>query len=149
MKSLRYLAFVVLSFFVVAGCVSAQTAPPDHLKRIIASGVLRVGTTMDTPLFSMRNPATGNLEGVDIDLLPSLGAALGVKIVFVKMTFETMLGDLAADKFDIAMSGLGLTYPRARVAAFSQPYLTQGKLMLIRTTDAAKYHTIADLDKPD
>jgi cyclohexadienyl dehydratase len=148
MSIVRFFTALALSVLVLASAASAQTAPPDHLKRILASGVLRVGTTMDTPLFSMRNPSTGTLEGVDIDLMPSLAAALGVKIVYVKMTFTTMLGDIAADKFDVAMSGLGLIYPRARVAAFSHPYLSQGKLMIVKTSDAVKYHSIADLDKP-
>jgi hypothetical protein len=30
---------------------------PDRLDAIIARGVLRVGTTLDTPVFSMRNAA--------------------------------------------------------------------------------------------
>ena len=147
MASLRVLASLVLSLVVLAGSASAQTPPPDHLKRILASGVLRVGTTMDTPLFSMRNPATGNLEGIDIDLMQSLSAALGVKIVYVKMTFTTMIADMTADKFDVGMSGLGLTYDRARLVTFSKPYVSLGKLMLIRTSDAAKYQKLADLDK--
>ena len=45
-----------------------------------------------------------------------LGAALGVKIDYVKMTFGTMLPDLLADKFDVAMSGMGRTLDRARTA---------------------------------
>jgi hypothetical protein len=37
---------------------AAQTQSPDRLQKILMSGVLRVGTTMDTPVFSMRVPAT-------------------------------------------------------------------------------------------
>src|SRR4051812_10579512 len=85
-------------------------AGQDRMERILSSKVLRVGTTMDTPVFSMRNTATGQLEGFDMDTLETLSHALGgVKIVYVKMTFGTMLPDLLADKFDIAMSGMGRT----------------------------------------
>ena len=101
---------------------AAQTQSPDRLQKILTSGVLRVGTTMDTPVFSMRDPASGRLEGFDMDALVTLGPALGVKIEYVKMTFGTMLADLAADKFDVAMSGMGRTLERARVATFSKPY---------------------------
>jgi len=124
----------------------AQSPPPDRLQKVLASGRLRVGTTMDTPVFSMRNPASGQLEGFDMDALATLGSALGVKIEYVKMTFGTMLTDLAADKFDIAMSGMGRTLERARVATFSKPYLRYGKLLMIRSADRERFKSLADLD---
>ena len=62
------------------------------------------------------------------------------------MTFGTMLADLAADKFDIAMSGMGRTLERARVATFSKPYLRYGKLMMIRSADRDRFKSLADLD---
>jgi cyclohexadienyl dehydratase len=127
---------------------AAQTQSPDRLQKILTSGVLRVGTTMDTPVFSMRDPASGRLEGFDMDALTTLGPALGVKIEYVKMTFGTMLADLAADKFDVAMSGMGRTLERARVATFSKPYHRYGKLMMIRSADQARFKSLADLDRP-
>ena len=59
-----------------------------------------------------------------------------------------MLADLAADKFDIAMSGMGRTLDRARVATFSKPYMRYGKLLLIRSADQGRFKTLADLDRP-
>jgi cyclohexadienyl dehydratase len=126
----------------------AQSPGPDRLQRILDSGTLRVGTTMDTPVFSMRGPG-GQLEGFDMDALATLGPALGVKIDYVKMTFGSMLGDLAADKFDIAMSGMGRTFDRARTATFSKPYMRYGKLVMIRAADKDRFKSLADLDRPD
>jgi len=114
---------------------------------VLSNKVLRVGTTMDTPVFSMKN-ASGQLEGFDMDALATLSNALGVQIEYVKMTFGTMLPDLAADKFDMAMSGMGRTMDRARVATFSKPYMRYGKLLMIRAADREKYKSLADLDKP-
>jgi cyclohexadienyl dehydratase len=136
---------------VVAALVAAVPAAaqsPDRLQKVLASGVLRVGTSMDTPVFSMRDPATGVLEGFDMDALATLGPALGVRIDYVKMTFGSMLADLAADKFDVAMSGMGRTLDRARVATFSKPYMRYGKLMMIRSADKERFKTLADLDRP-
>jgi len=119
----------------------------DRLDLVLKTGVLRVGTTMDTPVFNMRD-ASGQLKGLDIDLLETLAKALDVKIEYVKMTFGTMVPDLLADKFDMAMSGMGRTFDRARVATFSKPYMRYGKLMMIRSADAGRYRTLSDLDKP-
>jgi len=118
----------------------------DRLDLVLKAGVLRVGTTMDTPVFSMRD-ASGQLKGLDMDLLETLANALNVKIEYVKMTFGTMVPDLLADKFDMAMSGMGRTFDRARIATFSKPYMRYGKLMMIRSADAERYRTLSDLDK--
>ena len=119
----------------------------DRLDQVLTSGVLRVGTTMDTPVFSMKD-ASGGLHGFDMDALETLAKALGVRIEYVKMTFGSMLGDLAADKFDVAMSGMGRTFERARTATFSGPYMRYGKLLMIRSDDKDKYRSLADLDQP-
>ena len=125
---------------------AAQT--PDRLDQILKRGTLRVGTTFDTPVFSMRNATTGEPEGFDIDALKTLAPALGVKIEYVRMTFGSMLGDLAADKFDMAMSGMGRTLERARTATFSKPYMRYGKLLMIRSGDRDKFKSLADVDRP-
>ena len=119
----------------------------DRLERVLKAGVLRVGTTMDTPVFSMKHPS-GGLHGFDMDALETLAKALGVRIEYVKMTFGSMLGDLADDKFDMAMSGMGRTLDRARTATFSKPYMRYGKLLMIRAADKDRYKSLADLDKP-
>jgi cyclohexadienyl dehydratase len=138
---------LLAAFALIATALPA--AAQDRLERVLAGKVLRVGTTMDTPVFSMRNAATGQLEGFDMDTLETLSHALGgVKIEYMKMTFGTMLPDLLADKFDIAMSGMGRTLERARVATFSRPYMRYGKLLVIRAADKDKYKSLEDLDKP-
>ena len=141
---------LALAFAIALGAtpVAAQAQAPDRLDKILAIGVLRVGTTMDTPVFSMRDPATDNPYGLDMDVLETLSSSLGVRLEYVKMTFGSMLADLAADKFDIAMSGMGRTLDRARVATFSKPYMRYGKLLLIRSADQGRFRTIADLDHP-
>jgi cyclohexadienyl dehydratase len=139
----------LITIAVVTALVSptaAQKSELDRLQRILDTGILRVGTAMDTPVFSMLN-ASGQIEGFDIDVLATLSPALGVKVDYVKMTFGSMLGDLAADKFDIAMSGMGRTLDRARTATFSKPYMLYGKLMMIRSSDKERFKSLPDLDQ--
>src|SRR6185312_9827674 len=109
--------FAILALALTILPAAAQDSHPDRLERILKSGALRVGTTMDTPVFSMRD-ASGKLQGFDMDTLATLEKALGVKVEYIKMTFGSMLGDLAAGKFDMAMSGMGRTMDRARTATF-------------------------------
>jgi cyclohexadienyl dehydratase len=140
--------FLLLAGALLALPAAAQTQAPDRLQTILTSGVLRVGTTMDTPVFSMRDPSSGQPLGLDMDVLETLGPALGVKIEYVKMTFGSMLAELAADKFDVAMSGMGRTLDRARTATFSKPYMRYGKLLMIRSADKERFRSLKDLDQP-
>jgi cyclohexadienyl dehydratase len=67
----------LLTIAVVVALVSpaaAQKSEPDRLQRILDTGVVRVGTTMDTPVFSTRN-ASGQIEGFDMDVLDTLNDA--------------------------------------------------------------------------
>ena len=59
MMNLRSL---VLGFAIVLAALptAAESQTADRLQMILDRGVLRVGTTMDTPVFSMRDPATEN-----------------------------------------------------------------------------------------
>ncbi len=143
----RALLAPILALVLCLPCAAVRAQAPDRLQKVLTAGVLRVGTTMDTPVFSMRD-ADGKLAGLDIDLLETLGPALGVRIEYVKMTFGSMLPDLAADKFDVAMSGMGRTFERARVATFSKPYMRYGKLLMIRAADRQRFTSLADLDRP-
>jgi cyclohexadienyl dehydratase len=140
------LRFLVLAIAILALPAAAQAQSLDRLQTILANGVLRVGTTMDTPVFSMRG-ADGKLEGLDMDVLETLAPALGVRIEYVRMTFGSMLADLAADRFDVAMSGMGRTLDRARVATFSKPYMRYGKLLTIRSADKERFRSLGDLDR--
>jgi cyclohexadienyl dehydratase len=133
---------------VLAAILPGAAQTPDRLELVVKRGTLRVGTTFDTPVFSMRNATTGEPEGLDIDALKTLAPALGVRIAYVKMTFGSMLGDLAADRFDMAMSGMGRTLDRARTATFSKPYMRYGKLLMIRSADREKFRSLADVDRP-
>ena len=74
MMNLRSL---VLGFATVLATLpaAAENQAPDRLQIILDRGVLRVGTTMDTPVFSMRDAATGKLHGLDMDVLETLNTS--------------------------------------------------------------------------
>ncbi|HEY1110745.1 MAG TPA: gamma subclass chorismate mutase AroQ, partial [Opitutaceae bacterium] len=109
-------------------------------------GVLRVGTTGDYAPFS--EDATGTLRGADILLAEQLGQAWGLRVVFVRTTWPTLMADLAAQRFDLAASGISINAERSRVAAFSTPYVVDGKTPIARRADAARFATLEQIDQP-
>lgn len=121
---------------------------PSRLDQILDTGVLRVGTTGDYAPFSFA--ADGDEPvGADIDLARDLARALGVEAAFVPTSWPTLLDDLAAGRYDIAMSGVSRTVERARTGYLSQPYFVGGKLPIARCEDKRRFASLAAIDQPD
>lgn len=120
--------------------------PVPALSRIRASGVLRIGTPGDYAPFSVEQD--GSLGGADIELARRLAAHLGVEAVFVRTSWSTLIPDLAADRFDLAVGGISVTPERRRVALFSRGYHSGGKTPIARCAERQRYDTLAGIDVP-
>ena len=117
------------------------------LRRIRASGILRVGTTGDYPPFSRLLPA-GGYAGADIDMAHDFARRLNVNIRFVPCVWVTLLDDFLADRFDIAMGGVTVTAPRQERALFSVPTFVDGKRPLVRREFAGRLTSIEAINQP-
>ena len=130
-----------------APAAQAQTPTQSTLDHITAAGTLRVGLTGDYKPFSIKDPA-GHFEGLDVDMAESLAKSLGVKLEIVPTAWPTLMPDLLAGKFDLAMGGITVTTDRAKTALFSTPVMKAGKTPIARCTDQSKYQTLAEIDQP-
>lgn len=86
-----------------------------------ASGVLTVGTEGDAPMYSMAD-AQGNVTGYDADVANALCAQLKVQCKFVVQSFNTLIPSLSSNRFDVLISGLGVTDARREKIDFSIAY---------------------------
>lgn len=129
-------------------CWLGQAAAAEgHLDRIHRSGELRVCIWPEYFAISYRDPRTGTLSGIDIDLARDLAADLGVTPRFVDSSFARLEQDMAGDVCDITMHAVGVRPDRARSMAFSDPYLVSG----IYAVSSKANPTIAawdDIDRP-
>jgi cyclohexadienyl dehydratase len=119
----------------------------SRLDQILDTGVLRVGTTGDYAPFSYATEAS-DYTGADIDLARNLAKALGVEVEFVTTSWPALMADLAAGRYDIAMSGVSRTVERARVGFLSLPYYVGGKLPIARCEDKRRFGSLAAIDQP-
>jgi cyclohexadienyl dehydratase len=116
---------------------------------ITARGTLRVGLTGDYKPFSIVDSATPyGMRGLDVDMAAGLAKSLGVKLQIVQTSWPTLMPDLVAGKFDIAMGGITVTMQRAKTALFSTPVMTAGKTALALCSEVGKYQTLAEIDQP-
>jgi cyclohexadienyl dehydratase len=125
-----------------------KTVPVDRsrLDEILARGSLRVGLSGDYRPFSIVVGST--MEGLEVDMATSLAKSLGVKLELIRFAWPTLMQDLAANKFDIAMGGISINLQRQRIAYFSVPVMHGGKTPITRCTDKEKYQTLSEIDRP-
>jgi len=132
---------------VLAALAAIRRSAAPSLARVRASGLLRIGTTGDYAPFSLE--IDGRLAGADIVLAQSLARELRVEPVFVPTHWPTLMQDLAADRFDVGLSGITITPERAAQAAFSIAYYRGGKTIVARCSERARFAAPAALDAPD
>jgi len=108
--------------------VSSQT---EILKHIQETGELRVGFNPNIIPFSYRNK-NNELVGFDIAYAYQLARDLGVKLILVPFTWNTLEEDLEARRFDLAASGIYVTNNRLLSLEFSEPYYQSSVALIVK-----------------
>lgn len=135
------LALLVFAAFAV-GSAKAQGV----LQRMAMSGSLRVCIWPDYYGVSYREPASGRLSGIDIDLANQLARELDVKLEYVDSSFATLIEDLQAERCDVAMFAIGVLPQRMQHLRFTRPYLRSG-IYGIAAKGSAVVREWADIDQ--
>ena len=144
MKRLLTLAAALAVTSLTASFAGAQQLQ-SHLYDITKGGTLKVCIWPQYYAISLRNPDTGKLEGIDIDLSEQLAKDLGVKLEYVETSFSTFIADLQANKCDLGMFGVGATMKRAQAVEFSRPYLVTNVYAVIKADGPIKQWS--DIDR--
>lgn len=130
----------------VAALAEVRMHAPPSLARARAVGVLRIGTPADYAPFAVERG--GVLHGADVELALALAAALGLEPRFVRTSWRTLMDDLRADAFDVAVGGISVTPEREAVGDFARAHARGGKTAIGRCADAARLHSFATIDRP-
>jgi cyclohexadienyl dehydratase len=130
-----------------ADAASAASASSSRLDQVLAAHILRVCTTGDYKPYSFLRP-DGQFEGIDIDQAESLAKSLGARTFYVKTSWSNLMNDFVA-KCDIAVGGVSTTLERQKRAAFTAPYMEDGKTPIVRCEDKDKYQTVEQIDQPN
>jgi len=140
--ALRGAALSLLAAFALTA-----TAAPTIAERVQQRGELRVCIWPDYYGVSLRNPRTGQLAGIDIDLSAELASDLKVTPRYVDSSFATLVDDLLKDRCDVAMFAVGMTPQRARQLRFTRPYL-ESDIYAVTTRSSLVVQRWEDLDRP-
>jgi len=117
---------------------------PFLLSDLAPTGKLRVGINYGNPVLATRDPTSGDLSGVAVDLARELGRRTGLPVELVG--FESagkMVEGLRAAAWDVAF--LAIDPGRAGEISFTAPYIEIEGTYLVPA--GSPLRTIADVDR--
>jgi polar amino acid transport system substrate-binding protein len=119
------------------------------LAKVHQSGALKMGYAQTAPWF-FKDPKTGELQGIYYDVAEALCQQLQVKSAYQEVSWADSTLALRRGDFDIFVSSLTYTVPRATTVAYPLPPLfSRGSLALIHKDNIGRFKTAADLNNPD
>jgi cyclohexadienyl dehydratase len=131
-----------ITFLLLWSLSGALAGTVDDIR---ARGSLRVGTSGDYQPFSLCQEQGESCEGFDVDVARRLATDLGVRLEIVRFRWPELRTDLAAGKFDIAMSGVTMRPERTLTGIFTHPYLVSRAVVLVADKD--RFSSLAAVDQ--
>lgn len=130
---------------VLSAAILVPASAADLLDKVRQQGTLRIAMEGTYPPFNFKDQKSGELSGYDVDVAKLVATKLGLKPVFVTTEWSAILAGLAAGKYDVIISQVGITAKRMETFAFSNPYTYSSPQLIVRKGDTAKYVTLSDL----
>ena len=138
---LKRRALVVSVFTAPALCALMPALVSTSALAATTAGKISVGVTTVVPPFSfMRN---GKHSGISNDILQKVAALENLEIDYVPLKFDALIPAIQAGQIDIAVAGIFVTEARKKVVDFSDPYFTQGGIIVVPVNSPFK--SVADL----
>ncbi len=132
--------------------LSTNTNIPTNGKfaEIVERDTLIIGTTGDYRPLTYCEP-DGTYWGFGIEVAKEIANHFDVEIKIIKTSWPTLTADVLAEPqtFDLAIGGITITDARRETMLMSEGYLANGKTILCRASEAERYKSLEDLDRPE
>ncbi len=119
---------------------AATIASSTWASKIKQAGVLRLGGTQTSNLFSLLNEKDGKARGFDAGLAQMIARYIlgdGAKTQFTQVTSSTREQVLINDQVDMVLATYSITPARAEKISFAGPYYTSQAGVLVKANNAA------------
>ena len=147
--SLALAAALVLS---VAACGDddngVDSTATTTKEKIVEAGKLRVGIKFDQPLFGLKNPTTGAVEGFDAEIAKLVARELGLDegdIEFIEAVSKNREPFIEEGKVDIVIATYTINDRRKNQVAFAGPYYIAGQDIMVKAGDTS-IKSVTDLN---
>ena len=150
MKQRAPILALILALGIGVGATETQTAYAQQSKDprvadLVRTGKLRVGIGLGSPSGAMKNPATGELRGLAVDLGRALAMRIGVDFVAIEYPRPgAILEGVQTNAWDVAF--LVVDPERAKEVDFAPPHTQSDFTYLVPA--GSSIHKVADADQP-
>jgi polar amino acid transport system substrate-binding protein len=142
-RALLVVVLAIQTLWLLAGAGAARAQ--RGAAAVAPTGQLRVALNVGNPVLAVKDPATGEVRGVTIDLSRALAAKLGVPVALVEYANVARIVDGArSGTWDIAF--LAIDPARAGDMDFTPPYMEVEDTYLVPT--GSPIRTTTDADRP-
>ncbi len=154
-KLFALLMAVLMTVSLLAACAPADDGGPGkntYNLQTIKEGYLTVVTSPDyAPYEFYALDANGKpqLAGFDMDLAKYIADYLGLTLEVIPMSFDGIVGEMAAGVADLAMAGLSPDPERAEKMDFSEIYYGGKQAFITSTENASKFTDLASANNAD
>ena len=149
--ALAIMGALVLGTTACSGGVTAATSHPSQtfpagstMAKIQERGKVIVGVKFDQPLFGVKNPVSGTMEGLDIEMAKILAKNLtgsADNVEYVEAVTKNREAFIEQNKVDVVIASYAVTDARKKVVSFAGPYLESNVALMVRKDDPS-------VDKP-
>ncbi len=91
---------------------------------------ITIATSNDAP-FSFTDQASGELKGIDGEMINAIAEAKGWKIKVFTSEYATLIAALNAKKADVIVDAMYITDERKKQINFTDPWYTEGEAMVV------------------
>jgi len=140
-KWFSLVALLAVMAMALAGCGSSAPSSTSaggdasDIKAIKERGVLKVGVKVDVPKFGFKDPQTGKIDGMEIDLARSIAKKIlgdENKVEVQAVTAKTRGPLLDNGEVDLVIATFTITDERKQSYNFSEPYFTDGVALMVK-----------------
>ncbi|HSX26152.1 MAG TPA: cation:dicarboxylase symporter family transporter [Chlamydiales bacterium] len=124
-----------------SGTPRQPTASSQPFSDILDSGILKVGYDPEEIPYCYWNNR-GELVGFDIAYAYQLARDLDCKLELIPLAIEQLGEEIAAGKYDIAMSAIIMNEHRIKAMDFTHPYTEQDNVLLVPVHKKAEFEDL-------
>ena len=132
----------VIAISMLTAVAAYMRAPSLHAAELPAAiksrGTLMAAIVPNYPPLDLRDPATNELSGLDVDLGNAIAAKLGVKMDWQETSFEQMISAVDTGRVDVILSGMTDLASRHDKVSFVD-YLRSGPQFFVQASRANEF----------
>tara|TARA_Y100000994_G_scaffold224934_1_gene206958 strand:- start:185 stop:958 length:774 start_codon:yes stop_codon:yes gene_type:complete len=139
MIRILFIFFAIISF-------NNSVFAESRLQTILKNGEIRVGTTGDWNPMTVKDPATNEYIGFEIEIVKQLAKDMDVNLVIIPTEWKTLVNGIVSNKYDISTSA-SLSAKRALSTGYTDSYFKLATVPLTLKKNLNKFQNWDDINK--